>query len=90
MPTTKCQDTRYCLSDLVVASLTRVVLIFVSLMLHDVEHSSLCLLAICVSYFEICPFWALCPFLTWVTGLVYCLVVNSFSCILDTRLLPDI
>ena len=90
MPTTKCQDTRYCLSDLVVASITRVVLIFVSLMLHDVEHPSLCLLAICVSYFENCPFWALCPFLTWVTGLVYCLVVNSFSCILDTRLLPDI
>lgn len=40
-------------------------------------------------YFENCPFWALGPFLTWVTGLLYCLVVNSFSRILDTRLLAD-
>lgn len=51
VPTSQCQDTFSCLSYWVVASLTRVVLIFISLMPHDVEHSSLYLLAISVSLF---------------------------------------
>ena len=51
VPTSKCQDTCYCLSYLVVASLARVVLISISLMPHGVEHSSLYLLAFCVSLF---------------------------------------
>uniref|UniRef100_A0A8D1HHC7 Uncharacterized protein n=2 Tax=Sus scrofa TaxID=9823 RepID=A0A8D1HHC7_PIG len=45
-----------------------VVLMCISLIIRDVEHFFMCLLAICVSSLEKCLFTSFCPFFHWVVG----------------------
>ena len=45
-----------------------VVLIYISLIIRDFEHFSMCLLAICTSSLEKMSIQVFCPFFNWVVG----------------------
>ena len=59
--------------------------ICISLMIKDIEHPFVCLLAFCISSLEKCLIQILYPFLNWVT--FYCGVLKSS---LDKNQLSDI
>ena len=54
-----------------------VILIYISLMISDVEHLFLCLLTICVSYLEKCPFRSS-PYFVYFIFLSYDIVLVYF------------